>query len=93
MNNRKISRCKHGEQEFAIACVHVCRAIDSGDLVGFYWASDVDGPRPDAWCQACERWSIDHPNATIEEWMKVADFKFVCVCCWDEAKQLLYSPS
>ena len=59
--------------------------------LGFFWSTETDGPRPDAWCMACEQWSCRCPNATIEEWMKVADFKFLCVQCWDEAKQRLYA--
>jgi hypothetical protein len=81
---------KHGAQDLAIACIHVCRAIDSGEAVGFFWDPQTTGPRPDAWCRACEAWNLQHPDASIQESMKVADFKFLCVRCWDEAKERLY---
>jgi len=42
---------KHGAQDFAIACIHVCRAIDSGQDVGFFWSAETIGPRPDVWCR------------------------------------------
>jgi hypothetical protein len=88
MSVRQISCTKHGAQGLAIACIHVCLATDSGENVGFFWSTATDGPRPDAWCSACELWFREHPNATTKEWMKVADFKFLCVHCWDEAKQV-----
>ncbi|MCI0642488.1 MAG: hypothetical protein L0Y72_26585 [Gemmataceae bacterium] len=85
------SNCaKHGAQDLALACIHVCRAIDSGEQVGFFWNTETDGPRPDVWCRACEEWTLEHPDAPTEEWMRVAEFKFLCVRCWDEAKQVLY---
>jgi hypothetical protein len=89
MDQRKVSCCKHGNQPMAIACIHVCRAIESRSKVGFFWSTDTNGPRPDAWCLSCEQWSLAHPNDKIEEWMKVADFQFLCVECWDEAKNVI----
>jgi hypothetical protein len=87
---QKASCSKHGTQDLAIACIHVCRAIDSGEPVGFFWDPQTDGPRPDAWCRSCEQWNLQHPGATTEEWMAIADFKLICVRCWDEAKSVLY---
>jgi len=90
MVTQQVNCSKHGAQGLAIACMHVCRAIDSGLNVGFYWCAETDGPRPDAWCGACEKWSRDHQNATTKEWMEVAKFQLLCVRCWDEAKAVLY---
>ena len=82
---------KHGQQDFAIACIHVCRAIDTGESVGFFWSTDTDGPRPDAWCRACESWNLQHPDAPLKDWLRVANFQLLCVHCWDEAKAMLFS--
>jgi hypothetical protein len=90
MDDQKVNCSKHGAEDFAIACIHVCRAIDSGENVGFFWCNETTGPRPDAWCRACEQWSLEHPDDSIECWMKVADFQLLCVRCWDEAKKVLY---
>jgi hypothetical protein len=90
MNSRKVNCTKHGEEELAIACIHVCREIDSGVNVGFFWHAESTNPRPDAWCRECEKWSLAHPDDPIEEWMRVADFQFLCVRCWDDAKTVLY---
>ncbi|MFO0810793.1 MAG: hypothetical protein U0746_19355 [Gemmataceae bacterium] len=93
MNAQQVSCATHGAQDLAFACIHVCRAIDSGEKVGFFWSADSDGPRPEAWCSACDQWSREHPNATTKEWMKAAEFQLLCVRCWDEAKRVLYSQS
>jgi hypothetical protein len=90
MAAEQVSCTKHGAQDFAIACIHVCQAIDSGQDVGFCWYPESTGPRPDAWCGACEQWSREHPQATTKEWMRVASFQLLCVQCWDEAKAVLY---
>jgi hypothetical protein len=81
---------KHGPQDLAIACIHVCRAIDTGEDVGFFWSTDTDGPRPDAWCRACEIWSRENPDASIDAWKECANFQLLCAGCWDEAKRVLY---
>jgi hypothetical protein len=79
---------RHGAQDLAIACIHICRAIDRGERVGFFWDPATAGPRPDAWCRACETWNLAHPDAPFEEWRQVADFQLLCVQCWDEAQQV-----
>jgi hypothetical protein len=91
MGSQQVTCEKHGAQDFAIACIHVCRAVDSREKVGFFWSTKTDGPRPDAWCLACEMWSRENPEATIDEWMRIAEFKFLCVHCWDEAKRVQIS--
>jgi hypothetical protein len=90
MNHQKVSCPEHGVQDIAIACIHVCQAIDTGEQVGFFWSTETDGPRPDAWCRSCELWSREHPDASTKEWMKIADFQLLCVHCWDKAKRAIY---
>ena len=86
---KKIECEQHGEQDIAIACIHVCQAIDNNHDVGFFWC-EAGGLRPDAWCKSCEEWNSKNPDAPIKEWMKIADFKLLCVQCWDHAKGVLY---
>lgn len=81
---------RHGAQDLALACIHACRAIDSGENVGFFWSTDTDGPRPDAWCSDCEGWLRANPAAMAKDSMAVADFQFLCAVCWDDAKRVLY---
>ncbi len=81
---------RHGSQGIGLACIHVARAIDSGDQVGFCWGDDVDLARPDAWCLACNHALAALAGASSEQWFLDADFKVLCAACWDEAKRLLY---
>lgn len=90
MSTDSIHCHKHGAQGMAIACIHICRAVGSGEDIGFFWWADSDAPRPDAWCRSCEQWNCSHPDSPDEEWMRVADFQFLCIRCWDEAKAQLY---
>jgi len=90
MSTPQVTCDKHGTNDLAIACIHVCLAIDSGEQVGFHWDTNTDGPRPDAWCHACELWRVGHLDAAAKDWMKAANFQFLCIRCWDEAKQSLY---
>jgi hypothetical protein len=91
MVTQQVNCARHGPHDLAIACVHICRSFESGEQVGFFWSTDTDGPRPDAWCRACEEWNLKHSDASLDEWMQVADFQFLCVRCWDEAKAMLYN--
>ena len=86
----QIDCAMHGRHDFAIACIHVCKAINSGASVGFFRSAGTDGPRADAWCRSCELWRRQNPGASLKEWMQEANFQLLCVHCWDEAKALLY---
>lgn len=90
MDQQRVECSEHGLQEFAIACIHVCRAIEGGQNVGFFWSPDTHGPRPDAWCADCEKWVSQNPDASNAEFISVADFQFLCVRGWDEAKERLF---
>lgn len=85
----QIDCTKHGRQQFALACIHVANAIDSDEQVGFYWGDNTDMGRPDAWCGACEKKRLANNGAWSDELFKQGDFKFLCVRCWDEAKDVL----
>lgn len=45
--------------------------------------------RPDAWCGACEKRLLVNNGVWADDIWKQADFKFLCVRCWDEAKEVL----
>lgn len=89
---RTVECPKHGTNGFGIACIHICRAIDSGAQVGFYWCEHEDPhfTRPDVWCTQCEDFKLANPDATVEETQQVCDFQFLCEECWDEAKLKQY---
>jgi hypothetical protein len=81
---------RHGRQGIGLACVHVARAVDTGDKVGFFWGDDTDLGRPDAWCASCEANLVALNGADSSAWFREADFKILCIRCWDEAKHALY---
>ena len=88
-----ITNCPtHGRQGVALACTHIAHAIAAGEQVGFFWGDDVDTARPDAWCADCERRLRALDGASSEAWFVAAEFKVLCVACWDEAKRVLYHP-
>lgn len=89
MNRKKLTCVRHGEQGIGIVCVHVARAVDSGEKVGFFWSPDPEMARPFAWCSACEAY-LDRCGGDVGELAKVAGFKIICAECWDEAKAVLY---
>lgn len=91
--NRTTDCHVHGRQGIAVACVHVARAVDSGEQVGFFWGDDTDLGRPDAWCSECEHKLRDLNGAAAEQWFCEAEFKILCVNCWDDAKANLFRSS
>lgn len=83
-NVKAVKKCNcsiHGEQGIGLVCTHVAHAVDANQRVGFFWGSEDDLARPDAWCKACQ-------DSDSDEWFKEADFKIFCCLCWDEAKQV-----
>lgn len=81
----------HGRQGIGLVCVHVARAIDSGELVGFFWGDDTDTARPDAWCRECEQALLAvTPTDPTDAWFLACQFKIICSQCWDLAKHRLY---
>lgn len=79
-----------GPQGMGFACIHVARAIDTRERVGFFWCDDPEMDRPWAWCAACEKTFV----ATKSDWdalARVADFKLLCSGCWDEGMRVLYA--
>jgi hypothetical protein len=82
---------RHGKVGFAMACIHICRAIDGGQQVGFYWGEQGERfTRPHAWCAACEEYLVKNENVTLQELKVVMDSQVLCEQCWDEARSKLY---
>ena len=80
----------HGRQDAARACIHVATAIVTGEQVGFHWGDNAPMGRPDAWCHACEQRVAANRGEWSDALLRQADFKTLCVKCWDEAKRILY---
>lgn len=80
---------RHGQQGFGITCIHVAKAIDSTEQVGFFWSEDPEMARPFAWCAACEQY-LERNGGDVQKLGEIAEFKLICASCWDEAKAILY---
>jgi hypothetical protein len=86
---KKTCNCPiHGEQGISLVCVHIAHAVDSAEKVGFFWGSDNDLARPDAWCKSCEEKLVAAPDGAQGQWFRDADFKIFCASCWDDAKRV-----
>jgi hypothetical protein len=86
-NKGKSTECSlHGTQGIALVCTHVAHAVDRGEKCGFYWGTNIDTARPDAWCSECEKALVALAGASSEQWFEDGEFKIFCAACWDEAK-------
>lgn len=87
---KKINCGRHGVAGTAFLCVHAALAIDTGELVGFYF--DESETPALAWCQACEQVRLQaterDPNAS---WSGAVAFKPVCEQCYQLARERLLS--
>ncbi len=81
----------HGKQEETFVCTHLAGSIQTGERVGFYFASE---PRGDAWCQECEEERLKYGGAG-GDWNErseaFADITLICGSCYDKVKTLNYS--
>jgi hypothetical protein len=83
---------EHGRQGIGLVCIHIAKAIESGQQVGFFWGDDSDTARPDAWCWECEQALLSLlPGQTSDAWFHDCEYKVLCAACWDLAKGRLSS--
>ncbi|WP_291149145.1 hypothetical protein [Flavobacterium sp. UBA7680] len=76
----------HGSKEMSFSCIHIAMAIDSKEKVGFFYSeAEKDLPQI-AWCEECEQYLLDNDEEWTEVFQAKADFKMLCIDCFDEAK-------
>ncbi|WP_019142725.1 hypothetical protein [Noviherbaspirillum massiliense] len=88
--SRKVNCAEHGEAEISFVCIHIAKAIDGGEKVGFFWSEAEEGLPPIAWCGACEDWLLQNGEEWSESFKSRADFKLICAGCFTLAKQVIY---
>ena len=85
----KVVECEsHGPQPEAFVCQHVARSLWTNEPVGFFWSTESETPRPDAWCLECE----ERVQKTGGEWIGEADANLgvtlICGSCYDRAREM-----
>jgi hypothetical protein len=79
---------RHGPQPETFVCQHIVQTLRDRRPVGFYWSTESQSARPDAWCSACN----ERVDAAGGEWTPEAEaaagVSVLCATCYDEAKAL-----
>lgn len=89
MKKKKIECSLHGKQEIGLLCTHLAHSLLDQSKVGFHEYNEADFGRPDAWCNDCNaKLKEVITDKDQEQWFLSCDYKILCVCCWDEAKNL-----
>jgi hypothetical protein len=86
----QINCTEHGQRDISFVCIHIARAIDTGEKVGFFWSEAEENLPPIAWCSNCEDWLLHNGEEWNERFKAQADFKLICSGCFESAKQLIY---
>jgi len=76
----------HGPQQATLVCQHVANGLIRRERVGFFWASDPENPRPDAWCNDCNTRVAATDGEWIDDALEHLDPKSLCGACYDLAK-------
>jgi hypothetical protein len=83
--NHGLIRCAaHGMSKPAF----VCRHLATGEGRGFHvaHAPDRDDPRPDAWCDSCDRIFLQEGGEWTDLAAKAAQATVLCAACYDAAE-------
>ena len=76
----------HGSQQATFVCQHVVDGLRRRERVCFFWASDPENQRSDAWCNDCNNRVAATGGEWIDEALKHLEPKLLCGACYDLAK-------
>lgn len=85
---QKINCQVHGWQEQTFVCQHIAQSLHTGIPVGFYWSSESNQTRPDAWCSECEKARVEVGGDWTPEVEEKLRVKLLCGACYDYAKTI-----
>ena len=77
---------QHGSKDMSFTCIHLAMAIDQKEKVGFFYSEAEEDLPQIAWCGSCEQYLLDNGEEWTKTFQTLADFKMLCVDCFDEAK-------
>ncbi len=78
----------HGEQEETFVCQHIVQSLEENTPYGFWWASDSNQARPDAWCTYCNELLAKAGGEWTDEILAITQVKLLCAICYDHAKAM-----
>jgi hypothetical protein len=78
---------QHGQQPETFVCQHIVESLQTGNQVGFWWASEHGNPRPDAWCTACNELVREAGGEWDDQTESFASVKLLCGACYDRARE------
>ena len=85
---RYVECCEHGRQQETFVCQHIVQSLKDGIPRGFWSAeADENHPRPDSWCNECEK-LVTSVGEWNDETETFAGVKLLCGACYDRAKEM-----
>ena len=75
----------HCREHGAAYATFVCRHIATGSRQGFNYGN-LEDPRPDAWCDACDRALMEHGGEWNDVSEAFAGITLICSECYDRAR-------
>jgi hypothetical protein len=84
---------RHGLQEETFVCQHIVAGLRAGIRVGFWWSTERETVRPDAWCTECNRKVAETGGDWTPEAEALARPKILCGECYDDARRLMLGES
>ena len=78
----------HGRQSATFVCQHIVQSLQTGKPVGFNPSDNSDKPRPDAWCDECEKVRIAEGGDWNDRSESFAGVTLICAGCYDRARRI-----
>ena len=83
---RYVECAEHGAQQETYVCQHLVHSLRTGEHVGFWCAESNGNPRPDAWCDECEKKVQSTDGEWNDESESFAGISLLCGACYDRVK-------
>lgn len=79
---------EHGLQQATFVCQHIILGLREDKPYGFWWSSDSNNPRPDAWCTACDEYLASSGGEWNDKTEAFAGVTLLCGSCYDRAREM-----
>lgn len=85
---RYVECSEHGAQQETYVCQHLIHSLRTGEHVGFWCAESNGNPRPDAWCDECEKKVQSTDGEWNDESESFAGIRLLCGACYDRVRRM-----